>query len=164
MCQHLQTIFFAHPKESAAPYFKFLTILKLDKVYVIILKIIKVMIWCQPEIWLGIFNYVYYYLVSYRTASHCLVHRMRNETDSIADNFLDVLTPASRIHDCNTRFVSKLNHFRPKVSTNIGKKSFKFSAPKILETIPLDLNGVCHIYHKFKKEWKSYLLINLIWS
>ena len=50
MCQHLRTIFFAHPKESAAPYFKFLTILKLDKVYVIILKIIKVMIWGQPEI------------------------------------------------------------------------------------------------------------------
>ena len=136
-------IFFGHPKESAAPYFKLLTILKLDKIYVIILKIIKVMIWCQPEIWLGIFNY--YYLVSCRTASHCLIHRMRNETDSIADNFLDVLTPASRIHDYNTRFVSKLNHFRSRVSTNLGKKSFKFSAPKILETIPLCLNGVCHI-------------------
>ena len=50
MCQHLRTIFFAHPKERAAPYFKLLTILKLDKIYVIILKIIKVMIWCQPEI------------------------------------------------------------------------------------------------------------------
>ncbi|CAH3028071.1 unnamed protein product, partial [Porites evermanni] len=36
MCQHLRTIFFAHPKERAAPYSKLLTILKLDKIYVII--------------------------------------------------------------------------------------------------------------------------------
>ena len=40
---------------------------------------------------------------------------MRNETDSIPDIFLDVLTPASRIHNHNTRFVSNLNYFRPRV-------------------------------------------------
>ena len=51
---------------------------------------------------------------------------MRNETDSIPDIFLDVLTPASRIHNHNTRFVSNLNYFRPRVSTNLGKTSFKF--------------------------------------
>ena len=59
---------------------------------------------------------------------------MRNETDSIPDIFLDVLTPASRIHNHNTRFVSNLNYFRPRVSTNLGKTSFKFSAPKILSS------------------------------
>ena len=63
----LCTIFFVHPRESAASYFKLLTILKLDNIYK--LKI------C------------------------CLIHRMRNETDSIPDVFLDVLTPASRIHN-----------------------------------------------------------------
>ena len=122
----LRTIFFVHPRESAAPYFKLLTILKLDNIYK--LKI------C------------------------CFIHRMRNETDSIPDIFLDVLTPASRIHNHNTRFVSNLNYFRPRVSTNLGKTSFKFSAPKIWETVPPGLK--CLPYHKFKKEWKSYLLIN----
>ena len=85
---------------------------------------------------------------------------MRNETDSIPDIFLDVLTPASRIHNHNTRFVSNLNYFRPRVSTNLGKTFFKFSAPKIWETVPPGLK--CLPYYKFKKEWKSYLLINQI--
>ena len=73
---------------------------------------------------------------------------MRNETDSIPDIFLDVLTPASRIHNHNTRFVSNLNYFRPRVSTNLGKTSFKFSAPKIWETVLPGLK--CLPYHKFK--------------
>ena len=85
---------------------------------------------------------------------------MRNETDSIPDIFLDVLTPASRIRNHNTRFVSNLNYFRPRVSTNLGKMSFKFSAPKIWETVPPGLK--CLPYHKFKKEWKSCLLTNQI--
>ena len=38
---------------------------------------------------------------------------MRNETDSISDICLDVLTPASRIHNHNTRFVSNVNSSRP---------------------------------------------------
>ena len=118
-----------HPRESAAPYFKLLTILKLDHIYK--LKI------C------------------------CFIHRMRNETDSIPDIFLDVLTPASRIHNHNTRFVSNLNYFRPRVSTNLGKTSFKFSAPKIWETVLPGLK--CLPYHKFQKEWKSFLLTNQIW-
>ena len=83
---------------------------------------------------------------------------MRNETDSIPDIFLDVLTPASRIHNHNTRFICNLNYFRSRVSTNLGKTSFKFSAPKIWETVPSGLK--CLPYHKFKKEWKFYLLIN----
>ena len=40
---------------------------------------------------------------------------MRNETDNIPDIFLDVLTPASHIHNHNTRFVSNVNSFRPRV-------------------------------------------------
>ena len=90
----------------------------------------------------------------------CFIHRMRNETDSIPDIFLDVLTSASRIHNHNTRFVSNLNYFRPRVSTNLGKTSFKFSAPKVWETVAPGLK--CLPYHKFKKEWKSYLLTNQI--
>ena len=86
---------------------------------------------------------------------------MRNETDSIPDIFLDVLTPASRIHNHNTRFVSNLNYFRPRVSTSLGKTSFKFSARKIWETVPPGRK--CLPYHKFKKEWMSYHLTNQIW-
>ena len=85
---------------------------------------------------------------------------MRNETDSTPDIFLDVLTPASRKHNRNTRLVSNLNYFRPRVSTNLGKTSFKFSAPTIWETEQPGLK--CLPYHKFKKEWKSYLLTNQI--
>ena len=83
---------------------------------------------------------------------------MRNETDSIPDIFIDVLTPASRIPNYNTRFVNKLNCFWLRGSTNLGNMFCKFSAPKIWETVPLGLK--CLPYHKFKKEWKSYLLIN----
>ena len=61
---------------------------------------------------------------------------MRNETDSIPDIFLDVPTPALHIHNHNTRFDSNLNYFRPRVSINLGKTSFKFPAPKIWETVP----------------------------
>ena len=50
----------------------------------------------------------------------------------------------------NTRFVSNLNYFRPRVSTTLGKTSFKFSAPRIWETVPPGLK--CLPYHKFKKE------------
>ena len=89
-----------------------------------------------------------------------IIRRIRNEIDSIPDIFLDVLTPASRIHNYKTRFVSKLNYFRSRVSTNLRKMSFKFSAPKIWEILPLGLKGLP--YYKFKKEWKSYLLINQI--
>ena len=85
---------------------------------------------------------------------------MRNETDSIPDIFVDVLTPSSGIRNYNTRFVRKLNYFRLRGSTNLGKMSFKFSAPKIWETVPPGLK--CLPYHKFKKEWKSCLLTNQI--
>ena len=86
---------------------------------------------------------------------------MRNETDSIPEIFLDVLTTTSRIHNHNTRFISNLNYSRPRVSTNLGKTSFKFSAPKIWETVPPGLK--CLPYHKFKKEWNPCLLTNQIW-
>ena len=59
------------------------------------------------------------------------------------------------------RFVGNLNYFRPRVSTNLGRTSFKFSTPKIWETVPPGLK--CLPYHKFKKEWKCCLLTNQIW-
>ena len=71
---------------------------------------------------------------------------MRNETDSIPDIFLDVLTPASRMHNHNTRFVSNLNYFfRPRVSTNLGKMSFKFSQLQKSGRLYRLASNVCHI-------------------
>ena len=103
----LQSIFFAHARESAGPYYKLLGILKLDNLY------------------------------KFRIC--CLTYKIKNGTDSIPDVFFDVLTTACNIHNYNTRFASNFNFFRPRVSTNLGKSSFKFSASKIWETVPLSL-------------------------
>ena len=76
---------------------------------------------------------------------------MRNETDSIPDIFVDVLTPSSGIRNYNTRFVRKLNYFRLRGSTNLGKMSFKLSSLKIWETVLL-ASSVCHIISLRKNE------------
>ena len=101
-----------HLRGSAAPYFKRLTILKIDNIYK--LKI------C------------------------CFIHRMRNETDRIPDIFLDVLAPASRIHNHNTRFVSNLNYFRPRVSTNLIRRPLNSPLQKSGRLYRL-VSSVCHI-------------------
>ena len=46
----------------------------------------------------------------------------------------DILTPTSIIHRYNTRFASKFNHFRVRISTISGKSSFKFAGFKIWES------------------------------
>ena len=58
-------------------------------------------------------------------------------------------------------FFSLRNRERRKVSTNLGKSSFKFSGSKIWETVPLSLK--CVSYNTFKKEWKRQLFINQTW-
>ena len=98
----LRSIFFAHARERAEPYYKLLGILKLDNIY------------------------------KFRIS--CLLHKIRNETDSIPDAFSDVLTPASNVHKYNTRFAGNLNFFMPRVSTNMGKSTYRFSGSKIWES------------------------------
>ena len=69
---------------------------------------------------------------SWRNLLFCLYIERESEREmkqiASPNIFLDVLTPASGIHKYNTRFVSKLNYFRPRVSNNLAKVSFKFSA------------------------------------
>ena len=89
----------------------------------------------------------------------CFTHNIWNNTDSIPDVFSNVLTPVSNIHKYNTRFANNLNFFRPRVSTNVGKSSFKFSRSKIWESVPSNLKN-----NIFKREYKYYLLSNQIWS
>ena len=59
---------------------------------------------------------------------------MRNENGSIPDIFLDVLTPASRRHNHNTRFVS----------TNVGKTPFNSPLQNSGRLYRL-VSSVCHI-------------------
>ena len=69
---------------------------------------------------------------SWRNLLFCLYIERESEREmkQIASQISSLmsLTPASRIHKYNTRFVSKLNYFRPRVSNNLAKVSFKFSA------------------------------------
>ena len=90
----------------------------------------------------------------------CLTYKIKNGTDSIPDVFLDVLTTAYNIHNYNTRFASNFNFFRPRVSTNLGKSSFKFSGSKIWETVPLSLKRVPAIPSR-KKGNVNFKLIKL---
>ena len=82
---------------------------------------------------------------SWRNLLFCLYIERESEREmkQIASQISSLmsLTPASRIHKYNTRFVSKLNYFRPRVSNNLAKVSFKFSAFR-LKCLPGD---------KFKK-------------
>lgn len=80
-----------------------------------------------------------------------LAYKIIIKSDSIPDIFLDILTPASEKHNYNTRFATNNNFFRPRVSTNMGKSSFIFSASKIWETVPTYLKYMP--YNNFKREW-----------
>ena len=68
-----------------------------------------------------------------------------------AQTHAETLSQSSKICE-NTRH-SML--FRPRVSTNAGKSSFRFSGSKIWEILPVNLKCVSN--NIFKKEWKCKL-------
>ena len=70
---------------------------------------------------------------------------MRNETDSFPDIFLDVVTPASHIHNHNTRFVSNLNYFRPRVNPPTYVRRSLNSPLQKSGRLYLLVSSVCHI-------------------
>ena len=55
---------------------------------------------------------------------------------SILHNFV---TPVATVHSYNTRKATKLNFYRPKARTNMGRFSLKYSAPVFWETVTLKL-------------------------
>ena len=66
------------------------------------------------------------------------------------DILLDVLTTASSMHN-NRKFASKLNFFRPRVSSNLGLK-------RLLIFLVQKSGKLCHFSQmstKFKKEWNT---------
>ena len=64
-------------------------------------------------------------------------------------------------HRVYTIIIQDLSVIWTILGQEFGKTSFKFSAPKIWETVPSGLK--CLPYHKFKKEWKCCLQTNQIW-
>ena len=94
----------------------------------------------------------------YKFRMSCLTHKIKTRTGSIPDAFSDILTPVNQVHSYNTRFANNLNFFRPRVSTNMGKSTYRFSSPKIWESMPLRIKSLP--YNTFKNEYKCYLLYN----
>ena len=50
--------------------------------------------------------------------------------------FKGTLTPASEVHNYNTRFVSNQNRYRPRIRNSYGAATFAFVASKVRENIP----------------------------
>ena len=69
---------------------------------------------------------------------------------------MNILTPASDIHLYTTILVANQNFFKPLACSTYGISTFKFSAVKIWESIPPELNLFSCIL--FKKHDKSFLL------
>ena len=57
---------------------------------------------------------------------------------------------------CNTRYAANQNFFKPSVRTNYGISTFKFSAIKIWESVPLEFKRFP--YMLFEKKYKRFLL------
>ena len=162
----LRCIFFAHARESAGPYYKLLGILKLDCIYKFRMSCLKPTLLNSNSIWK---QWMKSHLVEMPLQIPIIIiiiiiiitHNIKTRTGSIPDVFSDILTPVNHVHSYNTRFANNLNFFRPRVSTNMGKSTYRFSSPKIWESIPLRIKSLP--YNTFKNEYKCYLLYNQTW-
>ena len=61
--------------------------------------------------------------------------KITNNATNVPTIFDGTLTLASEVHSYNTRFVSKLNFHRPRITNNYGA-TFAFAGSKICENIP----------------------------
>ena len=63
----------------------------------------------------------------------------------------EMILPASKVHNFNTRYATNQNLYRPALRTNYGlARIFKVIASKIWETIPTEMKCLSHI--KFQKK------------
>ena len=83
-------------------------------------------------------------------------HKITNNTTNIPNIFKGTLILASEIHSYNTRFVSNLNFYRPRIMNNYGAATFAFAGSKIWEKIPSKLKMLS--YNSFHKQYKLYFL------
>ena len=74
----------------------------------------------------------------------------------LPNTFKNMSTYAKSVHNYNTRYASKLNLYKPKVKTNVGKQTLSYSGSDIWADLPFDLKIVSTF--SFDKKVKSYLL------
>ena len=86
-----------------------------------------------------------------------LAFKLYNNPSTVPAIFHNFLTPITTVHSYNTRNSAKLNFYRRKVRTNIGKFTFKYSASVMWEAVPLALKEVKTFYN-FKKLYKAHLI------
>ena len=70
--------------------------------------------------------------------------------------FNNYIKKVSDVHSYNTRYSKNLNFYRPKVRTNYGIQTFKFSLSSIWEEIPIEIKTLSFL--QFKKCYKIFLL------
>ena len=80
---------------------------------------------------------------------------------SIPSLFHNFLMPVKNIHNYNTRHAARCNFYRPKIRTNFGKFTFKYSAPVLWENITVSLKKL-PTTSNFKRQYKVDLLSNQI--
>ena len=74
-----------------------------------------------------------------------LAFKLYNNPTTVPAIFHNFLIPTTTVRSYNTRNSAKLNFYRPRVRTNIGKFTFKYSASVIWETVPLALKKQKHL-------------------
>ena len=75
----------------------------------------------------------------------------------IPNIFIGYATPATEVHNYNTRYASQLNFYKPSVRTNYGISTFKFSLTTIWKSIPYSIKNL-PTYHQFKRKYQFHLL------
>ena len=91
----------------------------------------------------------------YKLKIALFTHKITSGQANFPAIFSGTLTLASEVHSYNTRFVTSLNVYRPRVN-NYGAATFSFVASKLWETISSDLKILS--YTHFYKQYKLYLL------
>ena len=87
----------------------------------------------------------------YRLKVSLFIYKFKNDKSNTPAVLLNILIPASDIHSYNTRYAANQNFFNAS-----GISTFKFSATKIWESVPLEFKRFP--YMLFKKKYKRFLL------
>ena len=91
---------------------------------------------------------------------YSLAFKLYSNPSTVPAVLHNFLTPTTTVHSYNSRNYAKYNFYRPKVSTNISKFNFKYSASVMWEsdeTVPLSLKQA-KTFNKFKKLNKAHLI------
>jgi hypothetical protein len=76
-------------------------------------------------------------IVKLKTA--ILTHKLFVNPSSVPSLFHNFLMPVKNIHSYNTRHAARCNFYRPKIRTNFGKFTFKYSASVLWDSITVSL-------------------------